>query len=100
MMMARFIGMLDILGITRLVEERGIMEIHKVISELFKSVQKGTSIDFSAIIDGRYYRHPAVRLDYFIFSLSESSISHFTKCSRLYDEFECDEKNQRRTLYI
>ncbi|KKN48866.1 hypothetical protein LCGC14_0648710 [marine sediment metagenome] len=67
-MMARFIGMLDILGFTRLVEERGIMEIHKVISELFKSIQRGTSIDFSAIIDGKYYRHPAVRLDYFIFS--------------------------------
>lgn len=67
-MMARFIGMLDILGFTRLVEERGIMEIHKVISELFRSVQRGTSIDFSATIDGRYYRHPAVRLDYFIFS--------------------------------
>ncbi|KKK89359.1 hypothetical protein LCGC14_2733910 [marine sediment metagenome] len=66
--MARFIGMLDILGFTRLVEERGIMEIHKVISELFRSVQRGTSIDFSATIDGRYYRHPAVRLDYFIFS--------------------------------
>ena len=66
--MARFIAMLDILGFTKLVEDRGIDEIHQVINELFRSVQKGTKLDFSAKVDGRLYKHPAIRLNYFIFS--------------------------------
>lgn len=64
----RFVAMLDILGFKALVEQLGIEKIHQIMLELFKSAQRATNIDFGMEINRRLFRHPAVRLNYFIFS--------------------------------
>jgi len=64
----RFIAMLDVLGFKSLLRERGIREVHQLMRDLFRSAQAGANRDYTATINGVIYRHPAVRLDYFIFS--------------------------------
>ena len=64
----RFIAMLDILGFKELLKQKGLKVTHQLMQELFKSTQTGTKRDYQAIINGRIYRKPAVRLNYFIFS--------------------------------
>ena len=64
----RFVAMLDVLGFRELLEQQGLKSIHQLMKELFKSAQEGTKRDFQLIMNGVIYRHPAVRLDYFIFS--------------------------------
>ncbi|MHA1659974.1 MAG: hypothetical protein ACTSUT_12745 [Promethearchaeota archaeon] len=64
----RFVAMLDILGFKSLLEQRGIELIHQLTRDLFTSVRAGTMRDYTFTIDGITNSHPAVRLNYFIFS--------------------------------
>lgn len=64
----RFVAMLDILGFRDLLKQRGTDVIHQLMIDLFRTTGEGTRRDYTVIINGRIYRHPAVRLDYFIFS--------------------------------
>jgi len=64
----RFVAMLDILGFKNLLKQRRIREIHQLINDLFISARIGTNRDYTATINGVIKRHPAVRLNYFIFS--------------------------------
>lgn len=68
MMKYRFVAMLDILGFKELLRQKGLKIIHQLMQDLFKSTRTGTKRDYQAIINGKIYRHPAVRLNYFIFS--------------------------------
>ena len=64
----RFVAMLDILGFKELLRQRGLDIIHQLMNDLFNSTRTGTNRDYQAIINGVRHVHPAVRLNYFIFS--------------------------------
>ncbi len=64
----RFVTMLDILGFKELLGQKGLEIIHQLMNDLFKATQTGTKRDYQAIVNGVVNRHPAVRLNYFIFS--------------------------------
>jgi hypothetical protein len=64
----RFVAMMDILGFKELLEQKGLDIIHQLMKDLFNSTRTGTNRDYQAIINGVKYLHPAVRLNYFIFS--------------------------------
>lgn len=63
-----FVAMLDILGFKSLLEQRSIESIHQLMRDLFTSARAGTRRDYRITIDGVTSSHPAVRLNYFIFS--------------------------------
>ncbi|KKM69314.1 hypothetical protein LCGC14_1452070 [marine sediment metagenome] len=60
--------MLDILGFKSLFEQRGIESIHQLMGDLFASARAGTRRDYRITIERVTSNHPAVRLNYFIFS--------------------------------
>ncbi|HEC39744.1 MAG: hypothetical protein Lokiarch_06470 [Candidatus Lokiarchaeum sp. GC14_75] len=68
MMKFRFIAMLDILGFKNLLKQKGIEAIHQLMRDLFRSAREGTNRDHTMTVNGRTYRNPSVRLNYFIFS--------------------------------